>query len=65
VVGGYIRVRWEDVCREVGKLQFELRRGAKVIALPVTRTVVNGGGHGGAMASTYESVGEESGVDGT
>jgi integrase len=37
VVGGYIRVRWDDVCREVGKLRVELRRGAKVIAIARAR----------------------------
>jgi hypothetical protein len=37
VVGGYIRVQWSDVCREVGKLRVELRRGAQVIAMPIAR----------------------------
>ena len=37
VVGGYIRVRWEDVCREIGKLNVTLRPGGKVIALRVPK----------------------------
>jgi integrase len=35
VVGGYVRVQWADVCREVGKLAIELRADAPVVALPV------------------------------
>lgn len=43
VVGGYIRVQWADLCREIGKLRLE-RRGllSNVVALPV-RKVANGG----------------------
>ena len=26
----YLRMRWEDVCREVGKLRVRLRKGGKV-----------------------------------
>src|SRR5690606_17698965 len=32
VVGGYIRVQWADLCREVGKLRIERRGMAKVRA---------------------------------
>ncbi len=45
VVGGYVRVRWDDVCREIGKLQVQLRPTlAKVIALPVARVASGAGG---------------------
>ncbi len=38
VVGGYIRVQWADLCREIGKLNVRPRKGARVIALPVATT---------------------------
>ncbi len=37
-MGGYVRVQWADVCREISKLRLVLRKGAKVIALPVAKT---------------------------
>lgn len=39
VVSGYLRGSWADLCREVGKLRLELRKGAKVLPL---RRVANG-----------------------
>jgi len=37
VVSGYLRVSWDDLCREVGKLQLTVRKGAGVI--PIRRAV--------------------------
>ena len=33
VVSGYLRVSWEDLCREVSKLQLRVRRGADIIPI--------------------------------
>jgi len=41
VVGGYIRVQWADLCREIGKLNVRPRKGAKVITLPVATTIAS------------------------
>ena len=37
VVGGYIRIRWDDLCREIAKMKIELRQGAKVFSLPLPK----------------------------
>ncbi len=43
VVGGYIRVQWADLCREIAKLSIDLTPGAVVIALPLAANGDSGG----------------------
>ena len=69
VVGGYVRVRWEDVCREVAKLRIEWRTLAKVIALPLAANdgtiTARGDSLGDSQPAGGDFLDKKSGVDGT
>lgn len=69
VVGGYIRVQWSDVCREVAKLGISVRPAAAVLPLRGSRAARGsvsdggreGGQHPGGVSSSLENQG---GTDG-
>jgi integrase len=57
VVGGYVRVQWADVCREVAKLRIELRRGAQVIELRRAQAAASTGGTSGGIDDDQAVIG--------
>ena len=63
VVGGYIRTSWADLCREVGKLDIEIRRAAKVIPLHAAKAS-NGGSYGGSDDAVSEEAANQVDRDG-
>ncbi len=67
VVAGYVRTSWADLCREIGKLRLELRRGAVVIPLRRAQNddAPRGDSRGDSGSEGGVFVCEKSGTDGT
>ena len=57
VVAGYIRTSWADLCREVGRLNVHVRKGARVIALPLAQA--SSGESSGPTVGHFENVAPE------
>jgi len=63
IVGGYVRTTWADLCREVGKLDVQIRRPAKVLQLPVAKAA-SGGTNGGISGTSSAEPEKQAAGDG-